>query len=1055
MNNILRGNAWSLSGHSLLLKQWTPLFPTQLDTISKVPVWVLFHNLDPHLWSASALSKIASKIGTPLYADPVTTNKERLSFARVMVEVDLSGPLPDNVVINSPFTGQIIQDVEYEWLPYYCTHCKKLGHEKRFCKQPKQKAKPKAAISEPSCSTDGHKDTETDKLAQTVVEPVAQKVVETVAQKVDDHALGSMTLTPVSGGGCQPEAGVTAHVPLLASERASLDHPEHGGGDERSRDPIPVSLNQFGILGDVVEGLNELVTVGAATIKHGTVIHQLSIPKHTWAEQEVLNNSSQWIHLSLTHGSHVVEATFVYGFNQPAQRLPLWDFLVNNVGCTNPWIVLGDVNCVRTTEERISSDPPNDVAMNEFNEAIANAGLAEVRTQGCCFTWTNKQDYKDRKWVRLDRALVNASWLLVFPDSYAEALTAGISDHSPVVLTLEASTPPKNYSFKYLNCWSQDKQFLPLVRAEWGTYIKGCAMYKLVQHLKRLKGKLRGFHREHYANITAKVKNVQQQLHTCQEKLQLDPHNRALCLEEEHLSEDYCKFKTIELSIAFQRAKEFDIKMGDASTTYFSSKVAARRNSSNIRKVVDNHGTVCNAFPDISKAFLDYYISLLGTAGNVTKFDSSIMPNGHILTPTEGSPLLEPITPAEIKSALFSIDANKSPGPDGYSSGFFKDAWDTIHDSFITAILDFFKTGKLLKEVNSTLITLIPKGTSPNTVMDYRPISCCTTIYKTISKILTSRLHKIMPHIVGLEQAAFVADCYSGLVPNTSKTNIYFAGVRTDVKSLIIGDTDYVEDNFPFKYLGVPLHSSRLTRDLLQPLLAKITGKLGHWTSLQLSYASRVNLLNSVIFGIEAYWCASLLLPKGVIKTLETECRKFLWGSTANRRMNFFSWNKKLCFKSTTIWMQWSTHYIFKLQSCWDLDAASCVSPLWAQILRIRDEFVQNMGSSGAAKHCFQKWMVMNKFPLHEAYQCFHGVHPEPKWMQPIIDSIVIPKHAFTATLAAHHGLATVDNICTRGMAMVNRCTLCYSAAENTRHLFFVCPFSNGILRRFCAARSY
>ncbi|XP_074306377.1 uncharacterized protein LOC141641621 [Silene latifolia] len=152
MNSILRGNAWSLSGHSLLLKQWTPLFPTQLDTISKVPVWVLFHNLDPHLWSASALSKIASKIGTPLYADPVTTNKERLSFAHVMVEVDLSGHLPDNVVINSPFMGQIIQDVEYEWLPYYCTHCKKLGHEKKVCKQLKQKAKPKAANSSPNCS---------------------------------------------------------------------------------------------------------------------------------------------------------------------------------------------------------------------------------------------------------------------------------------------------------------------------------------------------------------------------------------------------------------------------------------------------------------------------------------------------------------------------------------------------------------------------------------------------------------------------------------------------------------------------------------------------------------------------------------------------------------------------------------------------------------------------------------------------------------------------------------------------------------------------------------
>ncbi|XP_074277954.1 uncharacterized protein LOC141601559 [Silene latifolia] len=97
MQTILRGNAWSLGGHSLILKQWTPHFPRELDNISKVPVWILLPDLDPQLWSATALSKIASKIGTPLYADPVTTNKERLTFARIMVEVDLAQPLPDFV----------------------------------------------------------------------------------------------------------------------------------------------------------------------------------------------------------------------------------------------------------------------------------------------------------------------------------------------------------------------------------------------------------------------------------------------------------------------------------------------------------------------------------------------------------------------------------------------------------------------------------------------------------------------------------------------------------------------------------------------------------------------------------------------------------------------------------------------------------------------------------------------------------------------------------------------------------------------------------------------
>jgi hypothetical protein len=41
--------------------------------------------------------------------------------------------------------------------------------------------------------------------------------------------------------------------------------------------------------------------------------------------------------------------------------------------------------------------------------------------------------------------------------------------------------------------------------------------------------------------------------------------------------------------------------------------------------------------------------------------------------------------------------------------------------------------------VNSTLVTLIPKHSAAKTIKEYRPISCCTTIFKVISKILTKR----------------------------------------------------------------------------------------------------------------------------------------------------------------------------------------------------------------------------------------------------------------------------------------------------------------------------
>ncbi|XP_074315117.1 uncharacterized protein LOC141651297 [Silene latifolia] len=135
---VLRGSTWSLGNHSLVLKRWTPQISKELDSVSRVPVWVTLPDLDPIFWSAKALSKIASKIGTPLYADPVTTHKERLSFARIMIEVDVSQKLPDDILLHTPF-GQVLQRVVYEWLPYYCSHCKKLGHEVQKCRHLKPK----------------------------------------------------------------------------------------------------------------------------------------------------------------------------------------------------------------------------------------------------------------------------------------------------------------------------------------------------------------------------------------------------------------------------------------------------------------------------------------------------------------------------------------------------------------------------------------------------------------------------------------------------------------------------------------------------------------------------------------------------------------------------------------------------------------------------------------------------------------------------------------------------------------------------------------------------
>lgn len=67
-----------------------------------------------------------------------------------------------------------------------------------------------------------------------------------------------------------------------------------------------------------------------------------------------------------------------------------------------------------------------------------------------------------------------------------------------------------------------------------------------------------------------------------------------------------------------------------------------------------------------------------------------------------------------------------------------------------------FSTNKLLKQVNCTSVTLIPKIPNPSMVKDFRHIACCSVLYKFTSKILTSRLQKVAGDVISECQAGFV-----------------------------------------------------------------------------------------------------------------------------------------------------------------------------------------------------------------------------------------------------------------------------------------------------------
>lgn len=81
----------------------------------------------------------------------------------------------------------------------------------------------------------------------------------------------------------------------------------------------------------------------------------------------------------------------------------------------------------------------------------------------------------------------------------------------------------------------------------------------------------------------------------------------------------------------------------------------------------------------------------------------------------------------------------------------------------------------------------------------------------------------------------------------------------------------------PFKYLGMPLSAKKRTYIQCKPLLERITGKLQGWTNKLLSHGGKMKLVQAVIQGMLAFWAQVFILPKKLIKQVDTLCRAFIW----------------------------------------------------------------------------------------------------------------------------------------------------------------------------------
>ncbi|GKE35981.1 hypothetical protein Tco_1455303 [Tanacetum coccineum] len=414
--------------------------------------------------------------------------------------------------------------------------------------------------------------------------------------------------------------------------------------------------------------------------------------------------------------------------------------------------------------------------------------------------------------------------------------------------------------------------------------------------------------------------------------------------------------------------------------------------------VVTNGERLLFANDEVPSTFVSHYEAFLGQAGSTYGFNTANLFK-TCLDEQVALNMVRTVSNQEVKDAIFSMGDVKSPGPDGYRASFFKEAWDIVGNDVTNAIREFFTNGNLLKELNHTIIALIPKVKFPSRVNDYRPISCCNVLFKCISKIIANRIKQSLKVLISPNQSAFIPGrsisdnillthelmhnyhldrgtprWFRGLWSVSRRHLILFALTALFMDIFKSGEFTYhrycsklelinlcfADDLFLFAYGDV--HSASIIKEALDefkdasrltPSLPKSTAYFDSWCEI------------SVLGSMHIYWASVFIIPSRVLLDIDQIIRGFLWchgplkrgkakvawevvclpkdeGGLGILRLEYFNSAlmvshiwKLLSFKES-LWVKWIHEYKLNERSFWDVPLRGNMSWGSRKMLQLR-----------------------------------------------------------------------------------------------------------------------
>ncbi|XP_070014563.1 uncharacterized protein LOC142175548 [Nicotiana tabacum] len=282
----------------------------------------------------------------------------------------------------------------------------------------------------------------------------------------------------------------------------------------------------------------------------------------------------------------------------------------------------------------------------------------------------------------------------------------------------------------------------------------------------------------------------------------------------------------------------------------------------------------------------------------------------------------------------------------------------------------------------------------------------------------------------------------------------------------IIQKLSYTIGELPFKYLGIPLATKKLSLIQWHPLIEKIVARIFSWTAKKLSYTGRVQLVQTVLFGIQSYWSQLFNLLMKVMKMIAAYCRSYIWPgiNTITKKslvawdrmctpklrggyglINLQMWNRaaiaKLCWdvasKRDSLWIRWIHAYYIKDKRIEDIAIPQQASWMVRQILSARTVLQQ-----------IQHRQQAKKSMISQFYYQLLGNSPRVVWNSMMFKNKAKPKVIFTMWVQLQGTLLTAYRLIKSGVNVDPRYSLCQLNDETRDHLFVSCSFTKTVWQK-------